>query len=137
MKRWFYSAVVVVAVLSFGTAALSVPVVYDDEVLFRADAGSATTYGFEVHGLIEDTDYSGSSPILASDLDNHFDLAFTGLNLFEIFDNAASPGIADGTHAIFTHSIYPGDNYTLTFSNLVMQHPFCKFAQASPLSMLM
>lgn len=117
MKHWYRATAMVLAILAVGTAALAVPVVYNDEAAFRAAAGTVTTYGFETHGLVEDTDYSGSSPILASDLDGHFDLAFTGLNLFEIFENASDPGVADGTHTVFTHSIYPGTDYTLTFSN--------------------
>jgi len=117
MKRWYCTTAMAVAVLAISTAALAVPVVYNDEAAFRAAAGTVTTYGFEVHGLVVGTDYSGSSPILASNLSGHFDLAFTGLNWFEIVDNATDPGVADGTHTVFTHSIYPGTDYTLTFSN--------------------
>jgi hypothetical protein len=117
MKRLNMTTALTIALLAISVAALSEPVVYNDEAAFRTAAGTVSTYGFEVHGLVEGTDYSGSSPILATDLNGHFDLAFTGLNWFEIVDDAADPGVADGTHTVFTHSVYPGDNYTLTFSN--------------------
>ncbi|MBN2170606.1 MAG: hypothetical protein JW819_04695 [Candidatus Krumholzibacteriota bacterium] len=117
MKRCCCTTALVVAILAISAAALSAPVVYNDEAAFRTAAGTVTTYGFETHGLVEGTDYSGSSPILAGDLSGHFDLAFTGLNLFEIIEDAGGPGVADGTRTVFTHSIYPGTSYTLTFSN--------------------
>lgn len=89
--------------------------IYNDEAVFRAAAGPTTTYGFETHGVTEGTYLP--SPLSASQLDNNFDLAYTNLNAFEIIDNGAAPGVADGTHYLFTHSVYPASNYTLTFSN--------------------
>lgn len=91
------------------------PVIYGDEATFRAAAGSTATYGFETHSVTEGTDLA--SPVLASDLDNSFQLAYTNLNAFQIIDNGADPGVADGTHFLFTHSQAGAPNYTLTFSN--------------------
>lgn len=96
------------------TGATAAPTVYNDEAAFRAAVGSVTAYGFEVHGLAEGVELA--SPLSAGDLDNSFDLAFTGLNSFQIDNSAGSPGLADGTRCIFSHSVV-GANYTLTFSN--------------------
>jgi hypothetical protein len=91
------------------------PVVYSDEATFRAAAGSTTTYGFETHSVVEATNLA--SPVLASDLDNSFQLAYANLNGFQIIDDGAEPGLADGTHSLFTHSMAGAPDYTLTFSD--------------------
>ncbi|MBN1930166.1 MAG: PEP-CTERM sorting domain-containing protein [Desulfobacterales bacterium] len=108
-------------VVGFSVTATAIPVTYNDEVSFRTAAAPTTTYGFEIYGFAE----SGTpphtadltSPLSASDLDNNFNLAYTNLNAFSIWDDATSPGVTEGTHDLFTHSTYPAENYTLTFSN--------------------
>lgn len=109
---------VVTAILSgmaFALPAAAAPIIYNNEAAFRAAAGLVTSYGFEVHNLAESAELT--SPLAAGDLDNHFDLAYTNLNSFQIIDNAAAAGVADGTHYLFTHSQATAPNYTLTFSN--------------------
>lgn len=108
------AAFVMVAVSGVGPAR-SAATVFLDEAAFRAAAGPVTTYGFEIHTLAESTNLA--SPLLAGQLDNSFGLAYTGLNLFEIVDDAADPNVVDGTHFLFTHSSVAAPNYTLTFSN--------------------
>ncbi|MFC1572052.1 hypothetical protein ACFL6M_00475 [Candidatus Eisenbacteria bacterium] len=107
----------IIGLLVFSSPAFAAATVYDDETAFRNDAGPTTTYGFEVHGLIEGIDVSGFAPFAAADLDNSFDLALTNFNWFEIVDDVSSVGTTEGTHCVFTHTVYPADNYTLTFSN--------------------
>jgi hypothetical protein len=95
-------------------SAIAGPTIYNDEAAFRAAAGTVSTYGFEVHGLAESTDIP--SPVAAANLDNAFELAHTGLNAFQIVDNAGSSFGAEGTHFLFTHSQAGAQSYTLTFS---------------------
>jgi hypothetical protein len=102
--------------LLFSSSVSALPVVYNDEASFRASAGIATTYGFEDHGVVEGAELAFSSPLTASLLDNHFDLAYSNFNAFSIIDDVADPGVVDGTHFLFTHSTVAA-NYTLTFSN--------------------
>lgn len=115
MKRLTCGAVAFLSGMALGGVVAAAPVVYSDEATFRAAAGSTTTYGFETHSVTEGADLV--SPVLASDLDNSFQLAYTNLNAFQIIDNGADPGVADGTHYLFTHSQATAQNYTLTFSN--------------------
>lgn len=108
------AAFVLAAVSGVGPAQAA-PTVFNDEAAFRAAAGPVTTYGFESHTLAESTDLA--SPLLAGQLDNSFGLAYSGLNAFQIVDDAADPNVVDGTHFLFTHSSAAAPNYTLTFSN--------------------
>lgn len=114
MKR-SHAVTAILSGMSIVLPAAAAPITYSNEAAFRAAAGPTTTYGFEVHNLAESTELS--SPIAAGDLDNSFDLAYTNLNSFQIIDNAAAAGVADGTHYLFTHSQATAPNYTLTFSN--------------------
>jgi len=113
--KLLHSLPAILAAATIATPADAAPITYDDKAIFLAAAGSSTTYGFETHGLAEGVELT--SPLAASSLDNNFDLAATNLNAFQIIENASSPGIVDGTHVLFTHSVYPAPNYTLTFSN--------------------
>ena len=97
------------------TAAMAATTTYSDEAVFRAAAGSTITYGFETHGVAESAELA--SPLSAGDLDGNFALAYTNLNSFQIIDNGAAQGVADGTHYLFTHSAGSAGDYTLTFSN--------------------
>lgn len=115
MERRVQMSGAVLAGMLWAAQAAAVPIVYNDEAAFRAAAGSSTTYSFETHGVTESTDLA--SPVTAAQLDNHFDLAHTGFNLFEIVDDGADPGATDGTHFVFTHSSVAFTEYTLTFSN--------------------
>jgi PEP-CTERM motif len=108
------AAFVLVAVSGVGPAQAAATV-FNDEAAFRAAAGPITTYGFETHTLAHSTDLA--SPLLAGQLDNSFGLAYSGLNAFQIVDDAADPNVVDGTHFLFTHSSAAVPNYTLTFSN--------------------
>ena len=99
----------------FSLNAFSIPITYNNEALFRIDVGSSTTYGFETHGVTEDTNLA--SPVTANQLDNNFGISYTNLNLFEIVDDGTDPGVEDGTHFLFTHSTGGLDNYTINFSN--------------------
>jgi hypothetical protein len=96
-------------------SAQSAAIVFNDEAAFRAAAGAVTTYSFETHGVVESTHLA--SPVSAVQLDNSFNIGYTGLNLFEIVDAAADPGAVDGTHFLFTHSQATSPTYSLTFSN--------------------
>lgn len=107
-------AFVLVAVSGVGPVQAAATV-FNDEAAFRAASGPVTTYGFEIHTLAESTNLA--SPLLAVQLDNSFGLAYSGLNAFQIVDNAADPNVVDGTHFLFTHSSAAAPNYSLTFSN--------------------
>lgn len=112
MKRFACVIALIVGGAALTAPAVAAPVTYSNEALFRAAAGSTRTYGFETHGLIEEHDYyvDESPPVTsftAAQLDDSFDLAYTGLDGFSLWGNAASPGVADGTHDVFTHSGAP------------------------------
>ena len=115
MKHFILAILVIVGCLTLVTQAIAAPLIFNDEASFLAAAGPTTTYGFETHGVTEGIDLT--SPLAANQLDSNFDLAYTNLNAFEIIDNAAAAGVADGTHYLFTHSVYPAPDYTLTISN--------------------
>jgi hypothetical protein len=111
----FYGTAAVVCGLAISSQVAAVPITYTDKTTFLTAAGSTTTYGFETHGVTEGVDLP--SPLSASQLDNNFDLAYTNLNAFSIVDDAAGPGVVDGTHYLFTHSVGLASEYSLTFSN--------------------
>lgn len=117
IKYLLYPIAMIVGGVSLSTSTSAATVVYNDKAAFQAAAGATTTYGFETHGVVEGDDLL--SPVPASQLDNNFDLAHTNLNAISIEDNAAAPGVVDGTHYLFTHSVAPpfASDYTLTFSN--------------------
>jgi hypothetical protein len=123
MKRFVYSIALLVGGVALTAPAVAVATVYNDESLFRAAAGPTRTYGFETHSLTDGHDYYLDDPpvtsFTATQLDNSFDLAYGHLNSFSLVDNSTSPGVADGTHCVFTHSMAPPSftDYTLTFSN--------------------
>lgn len=120
MKRFFYLAAPILGGVLTATSIIAAPIVFNDEAAFRAAAGASTTYGFETHGVVEGDELAFSSPLTASQLDNNFDLAYNNFNGFQIIDNATAPGVADGTHYLFTHSQYSPPSlvdYSLTFSN--------------------
>lgn len=124
MKRLVYVIALMVCGVVLAAPVVAAAVTYSDEALFRAAAGSTGTYGFETHSLIEEHDYylDESPPVTsftAAQLDNSFDLAYTNLNSFKLWDDAGSPGVADGAHFVSTHSVAPpsATDYTLTFSN--------------------
>jgi hypothetical protein len=111
----FHAIAAIACAVAGSTLAAAAPTVYNNEAAFRAAAGATTTYGFESHGVAENVDLL--SPLAAAQLENHFDLAYTNLNAFQIVDSAAAPGVSDGTHYLFTHSVGAAANYTLTFSS--------------------
>lgn len=90
---------------------------FNDEQAFRTAAGLATEYGFEVNGLSENVNDLPPSPVPASDFDNHFDIAYTNLNGFNVANSPGSTCNADGVKSLFTHSVGAANDYTLTFSN--------------------
>lgn len=108
-------ALLVVGFMWAAQSAQSAAIVFNDEAAFRAAAGTVRTYSFETHSVAESANLA--SPVLAAQLDNSFAVGYTGLNLFEIVDDAADPGAVDGTHFLFTHSQATSPTYTLTFSN--------------------
>jgi len=91
--------------------------VFNDELAFRAAAGLVTAYGFEINGLSENVNDLPTSPVLASNFDNHFDIAYTNLNGFNVSNNPGSICNADGVKSLFTHSVGAASNYSMTFSN--------------------
>lgn len=113
--KHFHSIAAIIAIATIGTPAAAAPITYNDKAIFLGAAGSTKTYGFETHGLAEGVELA--SPLPAGSLDNNFDLAVTNLNSFKIVNNAADPGVVDGTRSLFTHSVLPAANYTLTFAN--------------------
>ncbi len=116
MKR--LPAIALIAGMSAIAASVAAaPVVYNNEAAFRAAAGLATTYGFENHGVVEGAELAFSSPLSAAQLDGNFDLAYANFNGFQIVDNAAATGVADGSHYLFTHSSGAASDYSLVFSN--------------------
>lgn len=110
----FHGVCTALTALMLGTATAA-PVVYDNEAVFRGAAGASTTYGFETHAVSEATELP--SPLTAAQLDGHFDLGYSGLNSFQVFDIAGAHGVADGSHFVATHSQATAPAYTLTFSN--------------------
>ena len=118
MKRFLYAVAIIIIGVLISRTATAIPTTYSDEALFRVDAAPTITYGFETHGFTETGSHTGdlASPLSASDLDNNFDLAYTNLNAFDIWDDAGSVWLTEGTHYLWTHSV-PTANYTLTFSN--------------------
>lgn len=117
MMRFIYGIATIVGGIALNAPSAAAPIIYNDEAAFRAAAGPTTTYGFETHGVVEGAELAFDSPISAAQLDNNFDLAHTNFNGLKIIDDGAAPGVAGGTHYLFTHSVGNASDYTLSFAN--------------------